>query len=308
MGAASPTTTAAPNITAAPTTTTEAADTSATTGAEETTQVITQAPIGPETREHCENFSADCLTVVNNDMSRDDCEAALADPDYVTALQEAVIAEITDVIQTEFGGDFVANLSPSIWCGSLVIQVVVETFAPQLREHYSNDNVLELEVDGEPLSFEPQSTSTAATTPATEPSPTTAAEITEPTTAAETTEPTTAAETTEPSATTANAKAVTDEEASMNTLWIGVVAAGAGVLVLGAILVTVVAVCTSRKSDKSDDGEDEDVEFHAVTPRPVSKRMSDDPYETHIEMTEVADNDKKDDEPETEEKADEITV
>merc|ERR1712224_242620 len=117
------------------------------------------------------------------------------------------IAEITDVIQTEFGGDFVANLSPAIWCGSLVIQVVVETFAPQLREHYSEEgNALELDVEGAPLLFEPQPTTTTAEEAPTTPSlRKTTADLSIP-----------------PTTGTADAAQGTDDDQPVDMIWMGV--------------------------------------------------------------------------------------
>merc|ERR1712224_774102 len=101
---------------------------------------------------------------------------------------------------------------------------------------------------------------------------------------------TTPADPTDPR-TTANAAAAPDEEPAVDIVWIGVVAAGAGVLVVGLIVVIAVATCTRRNDGKSG-SDDEDVEEHHISPRPVSKRLSEDPYETHVEMTEVTDNNK----------------
>jgi hypothetical protein len=101
---------------------------------------------------------------VVNGMSKAECEAALAKSAYVEALQDALAAELARVIRAEFDPKYRADtrFRPSMRCGSLVMEAVVEdTFALQLRQHYSSGgNVLKLEVAGQPLLFVPKSTTT----------------------------------------------------------------------------------------------------------------------------------------------------
>ena len=103
-------------------------------------------------------------------MSKADCEAALAQPTYVEGLQNALAAELAKVIRAEFDAEYStgsAKFRPSMRCGSLIMEAVVgPSFASQLQEHYSSgDNVLELEVEGKPVSFVPQPTTTTTSTP-----------------------------------------------------------------------------------------------------------------------------------------------
>ena len=93
--------------------------------------------------------------MVNRGMSKADCQAAVTDPDYVTALTDAFTAELMRVIQTKFEEDYVSKFRPSVWCGSLVMQAVVKNFAGELRQHYSEGNALKLEVNGQPVRFRP---------------------------------------------------------------------------------------------------------------------------------------------------------
>jgi len=113
--------------------------------------------------------------VVNNDYTKEECESILAVPGYPKKLQDALIAEVGKVVQTEYNENYEPQYRPSIWCGSMIMQIVVETFASQLQEHYSSGNVLELRVDNSPLSFASLTTTaepTPATTTATSPSET----------------------------------------------------------------------------------------------------------------------------------------
>ena len=101
-------------------------------------------------------------------MSKADCAAALAQPAYVEALQDAMTAELTRVIRSKYDSEYSPELQfrPSMRCGSLVMQAVVggDTLASQLREHYSSaGNELKLEVKGQPLLFAPQPTTTSST-------------------------------------------------------------------------------------------------------------------------------------------------
>ena len=97
-------------------------------------------------------------------MSKAECEAALAKSAYVEALQAALDAKLESDIRSEFDPKYSPELQfrPSMRCGSLVMEAVVEdTFALQLRQHYSSGgNVLKLEVAGQPLLFVPKSTTT----------------------------------------------------------------------------------------------------------------------------------------------------
>lgn len=102
-------------------------------------------------------------------MSWDECETVMADPKSVRALQDELKAKLKEVIQTDFHSSYpdADNYRVAMWCGSLVMQTVVGPFAQQLRQHYeSEDNTLELQVNGLPMSFVPQEpvTSTSTTT------------------------------------------------------------------------------------------------------------------------------------------------
>merc|ERR1712032_1608834 len=107
----------------------------------------------------------ECLTVVNG-MSKAECEAALAQPANVEALQDALEAELARVIRSKYDSEYSPELElrPSMRCGSLVMQAVVgDTIASQLQKHYSNSsNELKLEVKGQPLLFVPQPTTTSS--------------------------------------------------------------------------------------------------------------------------------------------------
>merc|ERR1712181_35061 len=126
-----------PTTTKAPTPTTSKAPTPTTTKAsipttsKVSTPTTTKAPTATspaqeETRTYCTQHPVDCITFVT-EMSKTECEAALAKPEYVKALQDALTTELAKVIKTQLNGDYVSKHRPSIWCGSLVIQAVVET-------------------------------------------------------------------------------------------------------------------------------------------------------------------------------------
>ena len=97
-----------------------------------------------------------------NGMSKTECAAALAQPAYVRALQDALTAELERVVRAEFDPNYSAPtaMRPSMWCGSLVMEAVVgDAFASKVREHYSTgNNQLELKVGGQPVIFVPQPT------------------------------------------------------------------------------------------------------------------------------------------------------
>ena len=97
-----------------------------------------------------------------NGMSKTECAAALAQPAYVRALQDALTAELERVVRAEFDPNYSAPaaMRPSMWCGSLVMEAVVgDAFASKVREHYgSGNNQLELKVGGQPVIFVPQPT------------------------------------------------------------------------------------------------------------------------------------------------------
>merc|ERR1719182_1098837 len=101
-------------------------------------------------------------------MSKAECEAALAKSAYVEALQDALAAELTRVVRSEFDPKYSADppFRPSMRCGSLVMEAVVgDTNAPKLREHYSSGgNELKLEVAGQPVLFAPPVTTTPSST------------------------------------------------------------------------------------------------------------------------------------------------
>merc|ERR1712157_125194 len=205
---------------------------------------------------------------------------ALTKPAYVKALQDAVVAEFNKVIDTQFQGGNVVKLRPAIWCGSLVVQAVVEKFAPQLRNHYkSAGNALELKVEGKPVRFEPQ------------PAISTTSRTTIRTTI-RTTSRTTSAQ---------PASAKDDEKSGMavNPLWLGILLAGAGTLAIALIVVVILAMKRSIPEDKNFVA-DEDTEVHHISPT-----LDEDPYQTHIEMTELVKNKQDEAKPEPEAKQDE---
>jgi hypothetical protein len=127
-----------------------------------TTVTTTPLVIASKTRDYCTEHAVDCLTFVT-DMSKEECEKAINKPEYIKSMQDALTTELTKVIKTQLNGDYVTKYRPSIWCGSLVMQAVVETFASELDKHYASGNALELQVDGEDLSFKVQSTSASTT-------------------------------------------------------------------------------------------------------------------------------------------------
>ena len=72
--------------------------------------------------------------MVNDNISKSECEAALDKPGYPKALQSALADELTKLIQTNFDDTYTtAKLNPSIRCGSLIMEAVVGTFAKQVR-------------------------------------------------------------------------------------------------------------------------------------------------------------------------------
>lgn len=216
----------------------------------------------------------DCITFVT-EMSKTDCEAAIAKPEYVKALQEALTTELTKVIKTQSNGDYVSKHRPSIWCGSLVMQAVVgETFASELQKHYTSGNALELQVEGKALPFKPQSTTTSTTISTTTSSTTVSTTTTKP--ALRTT---TAGKPTDTTSTPRNAQDQAIEE-EPNGVMIGVALTGSIVTVVVVVLV-VVLVCTKNNGEGKGKGSaDEDIDTYHVTPQ----TMSDDPNEVSLEM------------------------
>merc|ERR1711937_271097 len=81
--------------------------------------------------------------------------------------------------------------------------------------------------------------------------------------------------TTADSQTTANAASALDEDTTGGMLWLGVVAAASGVLLVGLIVWIAVAAGTTRKKGKNGFEEDGDME-EPLTPKAVSTRFSDD--------------------------------
>merc|ERR1711939_256084 len=224
----------------------------------------------------------ECLTVVNT-MSKADCAAALAQPAYVEALQDAMTAELARVIRSEYDSEYSPELElrPSMRCGSLVMQAVVgDTFASQLREHYSSaGNELKLEVPGgQPLLFAPPVTTTPSSTTKT----TTAA-------AAATTKLRTATSIQPAMVTLIDEKRSNPDEDDEQYFVMGLsltVTLGV-VIALTSIVVICVTQCGSRANQyKSKDGAggDEDAEVHVVSAENQEKVMSDDPYEVNVEM------------------------
>merc|ERR1711907_644591 len=122
-------------------------------------QTTTPPLVAPKTHDHCTQYPGECLTLVNG-MSKAECAAALAKSAYVQALQDALEAELARVIRSEFDPNYstATPFRPSMRCGSLVMEAVVgDTFASQLREHYSSGgNELKLEIKGQPVLFVPQ--------------------------------------------------------------------------------------------------------------------------------------------------------
>jgi len=209
-------------------------------------------------------------------MSKEECETALAKPEYVKALQEALTAELTKVIKTQLNGDYVGNYRPSIWCGSLVMQAVVgETFASQLDKHYTSGNALELQVDGKDLPFKVQSTSTSTTINTSTGTTTVSTTTTKPAT----TKPALRTTTSDATSTSRNVQDQGIEE-DPSGIMIGVALTGSIVLVV-AVVVVVVLVCTKNNGGGKGKGSaDEEVETYHVTPQ----TMSDDPKEVSLEM------------------------
>ena len=65
-------------------------------------------------------------------MPENECEALLASQGYVSAMQYELSRELLDVIKTEFSAVYIGEYLPAVWCGSLVIQAVVGSHAPQV--------------------------------------------------------------------------------------------------------------------------------------------------------------------------------
>jgi len=217
-----------------------------------------------------------CITFVT-EMSKTECEAALAKPEYVKALQDALTTELAKVIKTQLNGDYVSKHRPSIWCGSLVMQAVVgETFAPELNKHYTSGNALELQVEDKTLPFKPQSTTTSTTISTSTSSTTVSTTTTKPST-----KPSLRTTTTSASTTSRNAQdQAIEEEEDPSGVMIGVALSGSILLVV-VVVVVVVLVCTKNNGEGKGKGSaDEDVETYHVTP----KKMSDDPNEVSLEM------------------------
>jgi len=209
-------------------------------------------------------------------MSKTECEAALAKPEYVKALQDALTTELAKVIKTQLNGDYVSKHRPSIWCGSLVIQAVVETFAPELNKHYTSGNALELQVEDKALPFKPQSTTTSTTISTSTSSTTVSTTTTKPST-----KPSLRTTTTSASTTSRNAQdQAIEEEEDPSGVMIGVALSGSILLVV-VVVVVVVLVCTKNNGEGKGKGSaDEDVETYHVTPQ----KTSDDPNEVSLEM------------------------
>jgi len=217
-------------------------------------------------------------------MSKEECEKAITKPEYVKALQDALTTELTNVIKTQLNGDYVTKYRPSIWCGSLVMQAVVETFASQLDKHYASGNALELQVDGKDLPFKVQSTS-ASTTINTSTSTTT---VSTTTTKRATTKPALRTTTSGPTSTNVQDQAIEEDPSG---IMIGVALTGS-ILFVAAVVLVVVIVCTKNNDGEKGKGTaDEDVDTYHVTP----KAMPDDPNQVTVEMVSSDVNYKKED-------------
>ena len=92
--------------------------------------------------------------MVNNDYTKEQCEDMLAVEGYAEKLTNALIAEVEKVTQANSQTQHRA----SIWCGSIIMQIVVEDLLSQLQQHYSGGNELVLQIDGVTSSFAPVTT------------------------------------------------------------------------------------------------------------------------------------------------------